>query len=139
VRFKWPCVLLLIAASLSCPSLAAAEHEVFYRYVVLGYVKDAKGNPKSEKEVKLVREKTGLAYYAETDAQGFYRVVARLEDKDLGNRLQVTVDGVTSTIRASFDPKNRKDERGTRLDFLGKKAVERPTWFASTLKRFLAQ
>ena len=139
MQFQWPCLLLLLAASLSYPSLVAAEHEVYYRYVVLGYVKDAKGNPQSEREVKLVREKTGLTYYAETDAQGFYRVVVRLEDKDLGNRLQVTVDGVTTTIRASFDPKNRKDERGTRLDFLGKKAVERPTWFTSTLKRFLAQ
>ena len=139
MQIKWPCVLLFIAASLSHPTLALAEHEVFYRYVVLGYVKDARGAAQSGKEVKAVREKTGLAYYAETDAQGFYRVVVRLEDKDLGNRLRVTVDGVTSTIRASFDPKNRKDERGTRLDFLGKKAVERPTWFAPTLKRFLAQ
>lgn len=122
-----------------CPGLAGAEHEVFYRYVVLGYLKDAKGAPKRGVEIKLVREKTGLAYHAETDAQGFYMIVVRLADEDLGNRLRVTTDGVTTTIRAQFDPKNRKDDRGTRLDFLGKKAVERPAWFAATLRRFLAR
>lgn len=139
MQLRWPCFLLFLTANLSFPSLTAAEHEVYYRYVVLGYVKDATGVPQSGKEVKAVREKTGLAYYAETDAQGFYRIVVRLEDRDLGNRLQVTANGVSATISAKFDPKNRADERGTRLDFLGKKTVERPTWFASTLKRFLAQ
>jgi hypothetical protein len=139
VQLKWPRFLVFLAVSLLCPSSTVAEHEVFYRYVVLGYVKDAKGTPQSSVEVKLVREKTGLAYYAETDAQGFYLIVVRLADEDLDNRLRVTADGMTATIRAKFDPKNRRDERGTRLDFLGKKAVERPNWFAATLKRFLAQ
>ena len=138
MRFKWPCCLLFLAA-IAYPSLAAAEHEVFYRYVVLGYVKDARGFPQSGKEVKVVREKTGLAYYGWTDAQGFYTIVVRLEDRDLGDRLRVIADGMAATIRAQFDPNNRKDERGTRLDFLGKKPVERPTWFGATLKRFLAR
>jgi hypothetical protein len=131
--------LLFLLVSALCPSLVSAEHEVFYRYVVLGYVKDAKGSPQSGMEIKLVREKTGLAYYAETDAQGFYMIVVRLADEDLGNRLQLNANGVSTTLRAGFDPKNRKDERGTRVDFLGSKVVERPTWFVSTLKRFLAQ
>jgi hypothetical protein len=139
VQHRWPCLLLFFAASLLCPRSAVAEHEIYYRYVVLGYVKDAKGVPRSSVEIKLLREKTGLAYYAETDAGGFYLIVVRLEDLDLGNRLRVTADGVTTTIRAKFDPKNRKDERGTRLDFLGPKAVERSTWFAPTLKRSLAR
>jgi hypothetical protein len=119
--------------------LVAAEHEVYYRYLVLGYVKDGKGSARSGVEVKLVREKTGLAYYAETDVQGFYLIIVRLEDGDLGNRLRVTADGVTATHRAQFDPKNRKAERGTRLDFLGAKVVERSSWFPATLKRHLAR
>ena len=135
----WVRLLVLLTASLSAPGLVAAEHEVYYRYVVLGYVKDGTGRPQNGVEVKLVREKTGLAYYAETDGHGFYVIIVRLEDGDLGNRLRVTADAVATTIRANFDPKNRKDERGTRLDFLGAKAVERSSWFAATLKRDLAR
>lgn len=136
---KWAWVLAFCFVASAFPSPAAADHEVFYRYVVLGYVKDAKGIPHSGAEIKLVREKTGLAYYAETEADGFYMIVVRLADEDLGNRLRVTASGASATISARFDPKNRKDERGTRVDFLGKKVVERPTWFASSLKRFLAR
>ena len=139
MREWWVGLLGLLAVSLTAPGLAAGEHEVYYRYVVLGYVKDGKGHPQSGVEVKLVREKTGLAYYAETDVQGFYLIIVRLEDGDLGNRLRVTADGVTATHRAKFDPKNRKAERGTRLDFLGAKVVERSSWFPATLNRHLAR
>lgn len=139
MRGKWLCLVVLLVASLSAPGLVAAEHEVYYRYLVLGYVKDGKGSARSGVEVKLVREKTGLAYYAETDVQGFYLIIVRLEDGDLGNPLRVTADGVTATHRAQFDPKNRKAERGTRLDFLGAKVVERSSWFPATLKRHLAR
>lgn len=139
MRGRWLCLLGLLAVGLSAPGLVAAEHEVYYRYLVLGYVKDGKGSARSGVEVKLVREKTGLAYYAETDVQGFYLIIVRLEDGDLGNRLRVTADGVTATHRAQFDPKNRKAERGTRLDFLGAKVVERSSWFPATLKRDLAR
>ena len=46
---------------------------------------------------------------------------------------------LTATLTARFDTRNHKADRGTRLDFLGARPVERPTWFAATLKRFLAQ
>ncbi|MBI4590821.1 MAG: carboxypeptidase regulatory-like domain-containing protein [Candidatus Rokubacteria bacterium] len=121
------------------PAPASAEHEVFYRYVVLGYVKDARGAPLRGVSIKVIREKTGFSYLAETDAQGFYMIVARLGDESLGERLLVKAGSLTATVIARFDRANHTDERGTRLDFLGKKPLERPTWFASTLKRFLAQ
>lgn len=124
---------------LALASGASAEHEVFYRYVVLGYVKDVKGAPLRGVSIKLIREKTGFSYLADTDARGLYVIIARLGDESAGERLQVKAGSLTTTIVARFDPKDHTTERGTRLDFLGRKAVEQPTAFASTLKRFLAQ
>lgn len=124
---------------LAFATTAAAEHEVYYRYVVLGYVKDVKGAPLRGVTVEMIREKTGLSYLAETDAEGFYVIVSRLGDESAGERLRMKAGPLSTTIIARFDPQNHAVDRGTRLDFLGKKAVERPTWFVSTLKRFLAR
>lgn len=118
---------------------AGAEHEVYFRYVVLGYVKDARQAPLHGVAVTLIRDKTGFSYLGETDNKGFYIIVARLGDESVGERLTVNAGGLTAALIARFDPKNHTADRGTRVDFIGTKLVERPTWFASTLKRFLAQ
>ena len=136
---KWARGLAFCLVGLAPVSTATAEHEVYYRYVVLGYVKDVTGVPLRGVTVELVREKTGFSYLAETDAEGFYVIVSRLGDESMGERLRVKAGSQSTTIIARFDPQNHAVNRGTRLDFLGKKAVERPTWFASTLKRFLAR
>lgn len=118
---------------------AGAEHEVYFRYVVLGYVKDAKQAPLQSVAVTLIRDKTGFSYFGETDNKGFFIIVARLGDESVGEHLTVKTGRLTATVVARFDPKNHTADRGTRVDFIGTKPVERPTWFASTLKRFLAQ
>ena len=131
--------LAFCVAGLALASTATAEHEVYYRYVVLGYVKDLKGAPLRGVTVELIREKTGFSYLAETDAEGLYVIVSRLGDESAGERLRIKAGSQSTTIIARFDPQDHAADRGTRLDFLGKKAVERPTRFASTLKRFLAR
>ena len=136
---KWARVLSFSLVGLALASSAGAEHEVFYRYVVLGYVKDVKGAPLRGVSVKLIREKTGFSYLADSNAQGFYVIIARLGDESVGERLQVKAGSLVTTLVARFDPKNHTRDRGTRLDFLGKKVVEQPALFAPTLKRFLAQ
>ena len=136
---KWARALAFCVAGLTPASTVTAEHEVYYRYVVLGYVKDVKGAPLRGVAIELVREKTGFSYLAETDAEGFYVIVSRLGDESAGERLRIKAGSLSTTIIARFDPQNHAVDRGTRLDFLGKKAVERPTWFASTLKRFLTR
>jgi hypothetical protein len=127
-------LLVLVTAA-----TALAEHEVYYRYTVLGYVKDAKGKPRQGVQLELVRDKTGFSYLGETDAGGLYVIVARLGDESAGETLRLRAFKQTVAITARFDPRDHNRERGTRVDFLGAKPVEAPTAFAATLKQFLKQ
>ncbi len=129
-----PIVLALVLAG---AALAAAEHQVFYRYVVLGYVTDAKGRPLARQPVELIRDRTGFSYLGDTDARGFYLVVARLGDESVGERLTLKLGQVSVRITARFDPKNHTDDRGTRVDLVAGKPIERVAWFPSTLRNFL--
>jgi hypothetical protein len=116
---------------------ARAEHEVYYRYTVLGYVKDARGRPLPGHEIKVVRDKTGFSYLGETDAKGLYVVVLRLGDESVGERLTVQAGALSTKVAAHFEVGNRIDERGTRLDVEAGRFVERAAWFPSTLALFL--
>ena len=117
--------------------LTEAEHEVYYRYTLLGYVKDASGRPLRGREVKIVRDKTGFSYLGESDAKGLYVVVVRLGDESVGERLTVRLGSLSTRTTVRFEPDNRNDERGTRMDIEGARFVERAAWFPSTLALFL--
>jgi len=130
---------LMFLAIVFAPNACPAEHTVYYRYTVLGYVKDGSGAALSRALVELVREKTGLSYRAATDASGLYVIVARLGDESLGETLRLQVESHRATIVARFDPADHTRERGTRVDFVGERAVETPATFLATLQRFLAQ
>jgi hypothetical protein len=121
------------------PSTSLAEHTVYYRYTVLGYVKDGAGMARPRTMVELVRDKTGLSYRTETDTSGLYVLVARLGDESLGETLRLQVDTRRVTIVARFDPGDHVRERGTRVDFVGETMVETPATFLATLQGFLAR
>jgi hypothetical protein len=135
---KYASVLAFLATTLFA-SPAFAEHEIYYRYTVLGYVKDTSGAVRPGVEVELVREKTGFSYLGETDPTGLYVIVARLGDESAGEPLRLRATSQPVTIVARFDPRDHTHERGTRVDFLGQKFVETPSAFATTLKLFLEQ
>jgi len=118
---------------------ARAEHQVSYRYIVLGYVIDAENRGRPGVRVELRREKTGFSYLGETDTDGFYVIVARLGDESAGESLHLRAEGQATTLTARFDPADHATERGTRVDFTARKPVESPTAFAVTLKRYLSQ
>jgi uncharacterized protein YeaO (DUF488 family) len=118
---------------------ALAEHEPQYRYTVLGYVKDAGGKPRKSVGLEVTRQKTGLAYNGETDASGFYVIVTRLADESRGERLLVRAGPANLSITARFEPADHVTERGTRVDFTGTRATERPELFAATLKEFVSK
>ena len=130
--------LVLILAGLLGATPAGAEHEVYYRYVVLGFMTDARGRPLAGRPVELIRDKTGFSYLDETDATGFYLIVSRLGDESAGERLTLMVGATTLVLTARFDPANHTDDRGTRVDLEGPTLVERSSSFRSTLINALA-
>ena len=132
MRALAPLALVLLAA---LP--AAGEHEVWYRYTVLGYVKDAQGRPRPGQRVELVRDRTGLSYLGDTDADGLYVIIARLGDESAGETLTLRAGPAAARLTASFDPTNHTDERGTRVDFERGHAVERAAAFRATLAGFV--
>lgn len=135
-KYAAPLAFLVLLVT---PDASFAEHEIYYRYTVLGYVKVATGKARPRIEVKLVRLKTGFPYLAETDETGFYVIVARLGDESVGEKLRLAIAKATATITARFDPADRIHERGTRVDFVGSRPVETPAAFRATLERFLAR
>jgi hypothetical protein len=128
-----------LAVLLAAAGPAAAEHEVYYRYTVLGYVKDARGQPRPGQTVEVVRDKTGFSYLGETDASGLFVVVTRLGDESAGERLTVKIGDRRLAVITRFDATNHTDERGTRVDAEGSRLRERQAWFRSTLRRLLAE
>lgn len=129
--------LALVLGILLVAGAVRAEHEVFYRYTVLGYVKDARGRPLAGREVTIVRDKTSFSYLGETDAKGLYVIVLRLGDESVGERLTVRAGAATTRVAVRFDVTDRAHERGTRLDVDGTRFVERSAWFPSTLALYL--
>jgi hypothetical protein len=130
--------LVFAATAVACLATpAAAEHTVYYRYVVLGFVKDAKGNLLSDRAVEVVRDKTGLTYPGRTDDQGLFVIVMRLGDESAGETLTLRVGVATTTVTARFDPANHVNDRGTRIDLDGARFVERKDAFQPTLARFV--
>jgi hypothetical protein len=116
---------------------AVAEHEIFYRYTVLGYVKDAAGKPSPGQTVELIRDKTGFSYLGQTDESGLFVIVARLGDESAGESLTLRLGTTRQRLVARFDAANHTDERGTRVDLEGARVLERPAWFRSTLATLL--
>jgi hypothetical protein len=129
-------VAILVVLALAVAP-AAGEHTVYYRYVVLGFVKDAKGKLVAGRTVQVVRDKTGLTYAGRTDEQGLYVLVVRLGDESAGETLTLRSGKATMAITARFDPKNHTDERGTRVDLDGATFVEHRAAFQPTLTRFV--
>ena len=126
-------VLVVVATALP----AGAEHTVYYRYVVLGFVKDARGQPAGERPVDVIRDRTGLSYPTTTDEQGFFVVVVRLGDESAGETLTLRVGQAATRITTRFDPADHSDDRGTRVDLEGTTFVERTAAFRTTLTGYL--
>jgi hypothetical protein len=127
--------LVLLAAALAAP--AAAEHQIYYRYTVLGYVKDGAGRPRPGETVELIRDKTGFSYLGRTNEAGLFVIVARLGDESAGESLTLRLGATHLSLVARFDATNHTDERGTRVDVDGTRVAERQASFRATLATFL--
>lgn len=133
----WPLLGGVLVGALLVARPANATHEVDHRYVVLGYFRDGDGRPVPRRPVQLVRERTGLAYRVETNAEGFYALIVHLHDEDVLDPLQIAASGAQIRIEARFNPLSPQQPRGTRVDFAGGQARERQEMFAETLAEYL--
>jgi hypothetical protein len=129
--------LLLGVVSLVTP--AFATHAPDHRFIVLGYLIDAAGRPMADTAVIVTRVKTGLEHPTRTERDGFYFVVLHLHDQDEGDRLAVSAAGLHEEVTARYDVRDRRVERGTRVDVRDGRLVEDRRAFAETLRAYLAR
>jgi hypothetical protein len=130
----------LLALTLALAAFPArATHLPDHRYVVLGFVTDTDGKPVAKARVVVTRLKTGLEYPTTTERDGFYIVVVHLHDEDEGERLGIGARGVKGEVRARFDVRDKKVERGTRVDLRADRLVEDRPAFAETLRTYLSR
>jgi hypothetical protein len=127
--------LVLVLAS----SPAGATHLPDHRFLVLGFVTDGEGRPIVGTRVVVTRVKTGLEYPTTTERDGFYLVVLHLHDENEGERLGFDAKGVKGELRARFDTRDKKVERGTRVDVRADRLVENRSAFAETLRSYLSR
>jgi hypothetical protein len=118
---------------------ARATHEPDHRFIVLGFVTDAAGQPLAGVPVVVTRVRTDLAHPTRTERDGFYLVVVHLHDEDEGDRLAVSANGVQGEVTARFDVRDRRTERGTRVDVRGAAFLEDRHAFAETLRAYVAR
>lgn len=136
-RSVLPMLALALVALATSP--ADATHLPDHRFVVLGFVTDGEGRPIAGARVVVTRLKTGLEYPTTTERDGFYLVVLHLHDEDEGERLGFEARGVKGELRAAFDARDKKVERGTRVDVRADRLVENRRAFAETLRSYLSR
>jgi hypothetical protein len=120
-------------------SPAVATHLPDHRFVVLGFVTDGEGRPLAGARVVVTRMKTGLEHPTTTERDGFYLVVLHLHDENEGERLALDAKGVKGEVRVRFDVRDKKVERGTRVDVRADRLVENRAAFAETLRNYLSR
>jgi hypothetical protein len=126
---------LVMVVLLAVP--VGAEHEVYYRYTVIGFVRDAAGAPLADQALAVVRDRTDFSYLARTDESGLYLLITRLGDESAGESLTLKYGAASLKLTARFDPVNHTEERGTRVDVEAGRFVERAASFRSTLTQYL--
>ena len=135
-RLAWGLALLAVAVS-AVP--ASSTHLPDHRFIVIGLVSDETGGPLASVPVVVTRLKTGLAHRTRTEADGLYVVIVHLHDEDEGERLSVSASGASGEVVARFDVRDRRTERGTRVDVRGALVAEDRRAFAETLRAYLAR
>jgi Carboxypeptidase regulatory-like domain len=128
---------MLFLATFLATSVTDATHLPDHRFLVLGFVTDGEGRPIAGAKVIVTRLKTGLEYPTTTERDGFYLVVLHLHDEDEGERLSFDARGTKGEVRARFDKRDKKVERGTRVDVRADRLTENRPAFAETLRAYL--
>jgi len=102
-------------------------HEADHRFTVLGHVRDAQGEGRSEVTVTL-EHKGGVKQQAKTESSGYYESVFHLHDNNLGDEIIVTAGSEVKRIVTVFDVEDKHSVREGRVDF-GAPAKESPVLY----------
>ena len=126
-RYRATVVLWLVifgGVQTGAPPPADAMHETDHRFTISGYVRDKNGKPVGDARVRirdLLHENIDpVTTYS--DGNGYYKAIIHLHNENAGDALQVKAIeekvGLeeVKTVRAEFDPADRKTEREARVD-----------------------
>jgi hypothetical protein len=129
---------LTVVLVLSASAFALSSHDVYARYIVVGYVRDAEGKPAARTRVHAVTEKGQLTYETETDASGLFMLVASIR-KDSGESLILSTGSLQTTIKPRLDARDDQGQHGTRVDIEADRFSERPALFRQTYEEARAK
>jgi hypothetical protein len=120
----WGLLAVFVGVQPGAPPPADAMHETDHRFTISGYVRDKDGRPVGDARVRirdLLHENIDpVTTY--TDGNGYYKAILHLHNENAGDSLQVKAieekAGLeeVKTVRAEFNPEDRKTEREIRVD-----------------------
>lgn len=110
-------LLALPTALFAGAAVARLGPGVTQRFTVYGHITHQDGSPAAGVRVLVIVAAGRMASVIHTDADGWYRRVLLVGDKDLGKVFEVKAAGKTVQVKVEFDPKDTTTERGARVDF----------------------
>ena len=132
---RWPLVLVIgvvIACVILPGPVARATHETSHRFTIFGTVRDGRsfpGQPLPGREIRFLHAKTDEPWEivdtqgnprprVTTDREGSYSVILHVHDANLGATVKIVVDGTLKELVLTFDPRDQRTERRTRVDIV---------------------
>lgn len=123
----WTSALLLDGL---LPKPVMATHAADHRFIIAGYVRDDRGRPITGEKVIVVDTRLDEGMTTFTDRDGYYEALLHLHSESLGDEIVVMVKDQRKSIRAAFDPDDKRTERKAEVNF-GSAAVSEtstPAW-----------
>jgi hypothetical protein len=107
--------------------IVLATHETDHRYTVFGVIKDSSGLPQSNIRVMVSDTLTGEGNTVFTDEKGYYEVLLHLHNNNLGDEIRISSGPVTESIKAIFNPEDKKTERKKEVNLVFPGSANRDT------------
>ncbi|MBI1820777.1 MAG: carboxypeptidase regulatory-like domain-containing protein [Nitrospirae bacterium] len=110
------CLFFIVCLNVFGKNKAFATHETDHRFTVYGTVKDSSGAPQPNVKVMISDTVTGEGNTVFTDQKGHYEVLLHLHNNNLGDEIRIMAGKEIKTIKALFNPEDKKTERKTAVD-----------------------
>ncbi|MHB8482992.1 MAG: carboxypeptidase-like regulatory domain-containing protein [Nitrospiria bacterium] len=114
--FKFILFLFFVVSLSFSNHIVFGTHETDHRFTVYGIVKDSAGIFQPNVKVMVSDILTGEGNTVFTDQNGYYEVLLHLHNNNLGDEIKITAGKEVKSIKASFNPEDRKTERKAEVD-----------------------